>query len=238
MTITGFAIATLDLWGPWGEFWGINEEGWASVWATVVSAAIAATVAILILHKQSADQASTAEANRRHTAEEAEKDRREQALIAAADRNHQAELARIERDIAATTALHAILDKYLAAQKADRNQVRPTPETEEIRKEFERALDRWEINCGMTPGEALDVKIIINVTATNYFFYPGNGSVILREDYRNYLREMFEDLYRTISMSPKGRYEALKVRRAKYCDDLQVRDRELYGFDEPSGSDS
>lgn len=233
----GVIVPVLHLRGPWGEFWGIDEEGWASAWATFLSAAIAATVAILILRKQSAHQASTAETNRQHTADEAEKDRKEQARIAADDRHHQAELARVERDIVATTALHAVLIEYLDAQQADIKWIRPTPATEEIRKRFERTLEHWAINCGMPPGETLDVKLMIRETATKYFFFPGEGPAILREDYRNFLREMFDDLYMTISTSPKERYKALEFRRAKYRDDIQVRDRELYGFATSSDSD-
>ena len=33
---------------------------------------------------------------------------------------------------------------------------------------------------------------MIRETATKYFFFPGEGPAILREDYRNFLREMFD----------------------------------------------
>jgi hypothetical protein len=222
VAVSTWVIVSLPLRGPWGEFWGIDEEGWASVWATVLSAAIAATVAILVLRKQSAAQAATAKSDRDHAAQQAAK-----------DRHHQSELARVERDIASTIALHAVLIDYLDKQEESfrtfpKNSYSLISHADENRKQFENALEHWAMNCGMTPGETLHVKNIIKRLATQYIFWPGPGQVTLRGDYRNFLREMFDDLFMTISTPPDTRYIALAFRLKKYDEDIEVRDRKMY----------
>lgn len=185
--------------GNWGNYWGVDEEGWAGMWATIISASVAATVAIYVLRRQSDTQAA----------------------IAQADRHHQAEEARIARDIEATLrlqqdlddflmgadALAELLDGYMQGEQAEHLR---HPSVDVRLRTLLMSMQRWGANSGLESYEYRAIIYVMRLEAIHYLVIDNNQQCHLHADFAGHLRQMVGELVLHLATPGDQKFSVMK----------------------------
>lgn len=207
--VVGFGGVSMFEWkiqgGNWGNYWGIDEEGWITVWATFISATIAATVAISVLWGQN-----------KHLAK-----------LAASDRTHQAEEARIPRNIEATLTLNEDLDAYLSAADAlyeyangwlkDIPAHLADPSVDARYRKLKSSIHRWSSNSGLESYQYRAVVSVMIEEARHYILEHPSAYIDTEPDLGSHLRQMVEEIMLHLQ-TPGNRMWEVMEKHVKYYD--------------------
>lgn len=189
-----------------GKFWGVEAGDWLSLIAAVLSAALAATIAIYVLRNQN-----------NHQAEQARLDREEQARQAERDRAHQAELSRMDREISTLAELRTKTNSYIKMQQFTHlSHERPEnfdsytiSEMTDARADFTNELYKWAINSGLPWADAESIINTMQSLVSNYTMETVIGETIDNPEFFKAANAVIETLMKSAHLSPVEKWSML-----------------------------